>query len=63
MKKMLLSVLIIAVWMILPMTLWANEVTQDEVSNTNTKVFYCWTDWMHSLPGCTDRRIADRLEQ
>ncbi len=40
MKKMLLSVLIIAVWMILPMTLWATEVTQDEVSNTDTKVFY-----------------------
>jgi hypothetical protein len=40
MKKMLSSVLVIAVWMILPMTLWANEVIQDEVSNTNTKVFY-----------------------
>jgi len=40
MKKILSSVLIIAVWMILPMTLWATEVIQDEVSNTDTKVFY-----------------------
>ena len=40
MKKMLSSVLIIAVWMFLPMTLWANQVIQDEVSNADTKVFY-----------------------
>ena len=40
MKKILSSVLVIAVWMMLPMTLWATEVIQDEVSNAGTKVFY-----------------------
>jgi len=38
--KRILLLLIIAIWMILPMTLWANEVIQDEVSNAGTKVFY-----------------------
>jgi len=41
MKKILSSMLVIAVWMILPMTLWANQFTQYEVSNdTDTKVDY-----------------------
>jgi hypothetical protein len=40
MKKILTSVLVIAVWMIVPLTLWAVEVTRDVVSNKNTKVFY-----------------------
>jgi hypothetical protein len=40
MKKIRLSVLVIAVWMILPMTLWASEVTRDVVSDRDAKVFY-----------------------
>jgi len=50
MKKMLSSVLIIAVWMILPMTLWATEVIQDEVSNAHTKVFYYGVESINTYP-------------
>jgi hypothetical protein len=40
MKRIVSSVLVIAVWLILTMTLWANEVTQYEVSDRDTKVSY-----------------------
>lgn len=43
MKRIRLSVLVIAVWMILPMTLWATEVTRNVVSDTDTKVIYSGT--------------------
>jgi len=64
MKKILSSVLIIAVWMILPMTLWANEVTQYEVSDTDTEVSYaglieCTSDVAPSNPDLEGRSWTD----
>jgi hypothetical protein len=51
MKRILSSVLVIAVWMILPMTLWANEVIQYEFSNnTDTKVYYYLGSGGNSYP-------------